>query len=96
MKPLILSLILLSSTSVFADTYTGVVSDVKHFKNGGVAVDLDGKYPNQKMALYIPPESVASVGALPTDGNKVTATGDVVPYKGHDEIKIRSKDQWKW
>jgi hypothetical protein len=23
----------------------GVVSDVKHFHNGGVALDLDGAYP---------------------------------------------------
>jgi hypothetical protein len=86
----------LLSIPVFADTYTGVVSDVKHFHNGGVAVDLDGHYPNQKMALYVPPANAATVGALPSEGATVTATGPVVSYHGKPEIKIYQADQWKW
>jgi hypothetical protein len=79
-----------------ADTYTGMVSDVKHFHNGGVAVDLDGHWPHEKMALYIPPRDAAAVGALPAEGAKVTATGTVDQYRGKPEIKIHQASQWKW
>jgi len=79
-----------------ADTYTGMVSGVKHFHNGGIAVDLDGNWPHEKMALYIPPADVATVGALPAAGNKVTATGTIGQYRGKPELKIRQASQWKW
>jgi DNA/RNA endonuclease YhcR with UshA esterase domain len=79
-----------------ADTYTGVVSAVKHFHNGGVVVDLDDKYPNEKMQLYESPSEVTTVGALPAEGAKVTATGDIIPYHGKPEIKIHQASQWHW
>ena len=84
------------TASTLADTYTGVVSAVKHFHNGGVAVDLDGRYPHEKIALYVPPADASSVGALPAEGNKVTATGTVSQYHGKPEIKIHQASQWKW
>jgi hypothetical protein len=86
----------LAALPAFADTYTGVVSGVKHFAKGGVAVDMDGKYPDQKMTLYVSPKDEATVGALPAEGAKVTATGEVTPYHGKPEIKIHAADQWKW
>ena len=79
-----------------ADTYTGVVSGVKQFASGGVAVDLDGKYPDQKMTLYVSPKDEATVGALPSEGAKVTATGTITHYRGEPEIKIHEAGQWKW
>jgi hypothetical protein len=93
-----LSLILLLAITLpgLADTYTGVVSNVKHFHNGGVAVDLDGHWPHEKMALYVPPADAATVGALPTEGAKVTASGTVERYRGKPEIKIYQASQWKW
>jgi hypothetical protein len=84
------------SVSAIGDTYTGIVSDVKHFHNGGVAVDLDGEYPNQKMTFYLPPDAAPKVGALPAVGTKVTGAGTQIAYKGRPEIKIYSSDQWKW
>ena len=78
------------------DIYTGVVSGVKHFKHGGVAVDMDGKYPDQKMTLYVSPEDEAAVGKLPPEGSKVTATGTITQYHGKPEIKIHDAGQWKW
>jgi hypothetical protein len=96
MKALLFSILILSTIPAVADSYTGVVSGVKHFSGGAVAVDLDGKYPHEKMALYVPAIDAAAVGALPTEGAKVTATGDVVPYKGKPEIKITTKSQWSW
>jgi len=79
-----------------ADSYTGIVSGVKHFHSGGIAVDLDGKYPDQKFTFYVPPEAAAKVGALPPEGAKVTGTGTQIAYKGKPEIKIFTADQWKW
>lgn len=83
-------------TSVIADTYTGTVSGVKHFIQGGIAVNLDGAYPHQKMTLYVPENATARVGALPSFGVTVTATGTITQYQGKPEIKIYSASQWKW
>jgi hypothetical protein len=97
MKALLFVCALLAfSLPALAGTYTGIVSGVKHFHNGGVAVDLDGAYPNQKMTFYVPPEDAAKVGPLPPEGAKVTATGTQALYKGKPEIKIFAPDQWKW
>jgi hypothetical protein len=79
-----------------ADSYTGVVSDVKYFHNGGVAVDLDGHWPNEKMVLYVPPADATTVGALPVEGAKVTASGTTDQYRAKPEIKIHQASQWKW
>ena len=56
MKSHLLAVVVLAffSSTVLADTYTGVVSGVKQFHSGGTAVDMDGAYPNQKMVLYVP------------------------------------------
>lgn len=96
MKSLRLSLLLVSFASMaMADTYTGVVSQVKQFKSGGTAVDMDGAYPHQKMVLYVP-AGETKVTKMPSVGDKVTATGEVTKHKGRPEIKIHSDDQWKW
>jgi DNA/RNA endonuclease YhcR with UshA esterase domain len=97
MKSLLLSVVVLVSLSsvALADTYTGVVSEVKQFHSGGTAVDLDGAYPNQKMALYVPANETR-VTKMPAVGDKVTAKGKITEYKGRPEIKIHSDDQWSW
>lgn len=87
---------LLFSIPAFADTYTGVVSGLKHYPQGGVAVFLDGRYPRQKMMLYVPSEYRAAVGPLPSRDAKVTATGTTIQYQGKPEIKIFQASQWKW
>jgi hypothetical protein len=87
---------LLLASPCLADTYTGIVSDTKRFHNGGIAVDLDGRYPNEKMALYVPPADSATIGTIPPVGARVTATGTIKPYHGTPEIKIHKADQWKW
>ncbi len=79
-----------------ADTYTGVVFGEKNFHSGGVAVDLDGRYPNQKMTLYIAPGLETAIGKLPPIGAKVTAMGTVTQYHGKSEIKITSAGQLSW
>jgi hypothetical protein len=70
MNPLLLPLLLAISIPAFADTYTGTVSEVKRLHNGGIAVDLDGKYPREKKILYVPADDVAAVGTIPTPDTK--------------------------
>jgi hypothetical protein len=96
MNPLLLPLLLAISIPAFADTYTGTVSEVKRLHNGGIAVDLDGKYPREKKILYVPADDVAAVGTIPTPDTKVTATGSTFPYKGVPEIKIHKPNQRSW
>jgi len=48
------------------------------------------------MALYLPPSDASGMGALPGEGDKVTATGTVDQYRGKPEIKIHNASQWKW
>jgi DNA/RNA endonuclease YhcR with UshA esterase domain len=97
MKSFLFTLLVLVSLSslTLADTYTGVVSEVKQFHSGGTAVDMDGAYPNQKMVLYVSAADT-KVTKMPAVGDKVTATGEITQYKGKPEIKIHSDDQWKW
>jgi hypothetical protein len=96
MKALVCLVALFVATPALADTYAGVVWNVKHFAKGGVAVDMDGPYTQQKMTLYVPTSSEDAVGGLPKEGDHVTATGAFVQYKGRPEIKILSSDQRKW
>jgi hypothetical protein len=94
--PLCAAIFILAALPALADTYAGVVSGVKHFASGGVAVDVDGKYPDQKMTLYVSARDEATVGKLPTDGASVTATGTITQYHGKPEIKVHDANQWKW
>jgi hypothetical protein len=55
---------LLFMVPAFADTYTGVTSGIKHFPKRGIAVDMDGRYPNQKMTLYMQSKNEADVVAV--------------------------------
>jgi len=96
MKSILIILLAGMSVPALADTYTGVVEGTKHFRNGGIVVDLDGKYPNEKMQLYVPPADANAVGPLPSEGAKVTATGDIISYHSKPEIKIRQPSQWHW
>ena len=97
MRTVLCAVVLFCITApAFANTYTGVVSGVKHFAKGGVAVDMDGKYPEEKMTLYVCPKDEATVGALPPEGAKVRATGTTTQYHGKPEIKIHEASQWKW
>jgi DNA/RNA endonuclease YhcR with UshA esterase domain len=96
-KSLLLSVVIMVSFSclALADTYTGIVSEVKQFHSGGTAVDMDGTYPNQKMVLYVA-AGETKVTKMPAVGDTVTSTGTVTSYKGRPEIKIHSDAQWKW
>ena len=96
MKLFIALLLLILPASTFGDSYTGIVSEIKHFHDGGIAIDLDGKYPREKMILYVPSEDVSAIGAMPPENTNVTAHGVIVPYKGTPEIKMHQAKQWTW
>ncbi len=58
-----------------------------------MAIDLDGKYPDQKMTLYIRASNIAKFTALPHDGDVVKATGPETHYHGKPEIVLRDPSQ---
>lgn len=71
-------------------TLRGVVAEVHHFHRGGVAIDLDAKYPHEAFTLYIPAGEAAQFGNLDQwIGRTITARGPVKLYRGsRPEIKI--------
>jgi hypothetical protein len=48
MKSILVILLADMNLPALADTYTGVVAGTKHFRNEGVVVDLDAKYPTRR------------------------------------------------
>ncbi len=95
-RHLFLLLVVLSCSSCSHHGYTGEVYGVKYLPRGDVAIDMDGRYPNQKMTLYVSAADFVSVEPIPPVGAKVTAKGKVTEYQGHQEIRIHSRSQWKW
>ena len=76
--------------------YAGHIDEVRNTR-GGVVIDLDGRYPNQKMVVFIPREYIASMGGhFPRLGTTLKVTGSVTDYKGSPEIIITSPDQLTW
>jgi len=76
--------------------YTGTVDEI-HPTRSSVLIDMDGRYPYQKMTLYLPREAVSRIqGRWPAIGATVTAKGEVTNYRGRPEIIIRDPSQLSW
>ena len=88
-------LFLLTLTGLAHADYTGTVSNVHTFKDGGIAINLDGKWPHSKMTLYIAPKNVAQFTALPAKGDIVTGIGKTIDYEGYPEIILEEPSQLK-
>lgn len=56
-------------------------------------INLGAAYPNQIFTILIWGENRSSVGALPSDGERVCASGKIQEYRGVPEIVVRSKAQ---
>jgi hypothetical protein len=85
--------------------YSGQVSGM-HNTGYGLVLDLDGKYPNQKMTVWIPTrslkdfyEGVSAVRqdfdktynpVLPQVGEKLLIYGPVTEYKARPEIVVNN------
>jgi len=96
MKPLYLLLACVALTACSRSGYTGTVEDI-HRTRSSVLIDLDGRYPNQKMTLYLPSEAVFRVhGHWPAIGTTITAKGEVTNYRGRPEIVIHDPSQLSW
>ncbi len=53
-------------------------------------INLDAAYPNQVFTILIWGDDRQKVGALPTEGARVCATGMIQEYRGVPEIVVRS------
>ena len=56
-------------------------------------INLDAAYPNQIFTILIWGENRQNVGPLPSDGERVCATGRIEEYRGVPEIVVKSKAQ---
>jgi len=79
--------------------YSGVVSEVKGVR-AGVLIDLDGRYPNQRMTVYVPGAVVPHWRDVhpgwPSVGTRITVTGPVTQYRGRPEIVVNDPAQVNW
>ena len=56
-------------------------------------INLDDAYPHQVFTILVWGDDRPKVGALPTEGARVCATGLIQDYKGVPEIVVRSSGQ---
>ncbi|MFP5234337.1 MAG: DNA-binding protein [Acidobacteriota bacterium] len=56
-------------------------------------INLDAAYPNQIFTILIWGDNRSNVGPLPSDGERVCATGRIQEYRGVPEIVVKSKAQ---
>lgn len=77
----------------------GTVSEVRYFPNGKGAptlINLDGKYPDQKLTLVIYGESRAKFKADPEkdySDHKVKVYGRISEFKGRPQIVLYDENQ---
>jgi hypothetical protein len=96
MKGICLALTCVCLIACSRSGFTGRVDEIRSVRSG-VVVDLDGRYPNQKMTLYLPRETVFRIhGHWPTIGARITAKGAVTNYRGRPEIVINDPSQLSW
>ena len=96
MKRIFLLLACVGVTACSRAGYTGTVDDI-HPTRSSVLIDLDGRYPYQKMTLYVPKETVFLIhGRWPAIGSTITAKGEVTTYRGRPEIVINDPSQLSW
>jgi DNA/RNA endonuclease YhcR with UshA esterase domain len=56
-------------------------------------INLDAAYPNQVFTILVWGDDRQKVGALPTEGSRVCATGMIQEYRGVPEIVVKSSGQ---
>ena len=96
MKRIFLLLACVGVTACSRVGYTGTVDDI-HPTRSSVLIDLDGRYPYQKMTLYVPKETVFLIhGRWPAIGATITVKGKVTNYRGRPEIVINDPSQLSW
>jgi len=56
-------------------------------------INLDAAYPNQVFTILVWGDDRQKVGALPREGSRVCAKGEIQVYRGVPEIVVRSSGQ---
>jgi exonuclease VII large subunit len=95
MKPKVaLLLACLSLCGCSRTAYNGQVSEIRQTK-GGLVIDLDGTYPKQAMAVYIPRSAEYKFPSFPNVGDALVVKGKVSQYRGRPEIIVTSPAQFE-
>jgi hypothetical protein len=74
----------------------GKVDGVYHHRNGHIFLNLDGKYPNQKMSIIIWKDYVNNFKNLHFLNKRICVKGFVREYKNIPEIYLKDKKQIKF
>jgi exonuclease VII large subunit len=74
----------------------GRVDGVYHHRNGHLFLNLDGKYPNQKMSVIIWKRYVNEFKNFYFLGKTICIKGVVKEYKGTPEIFLKNRYQVKF
>jgi len=73
----------------------GKVYGIYHHKKGHIFINLDGKYPNQKMTFIIWSRYKDNFNYLNFNGKTICAKGVIKEYKGRTEMFIKTQKQIK-
>ncbi len=74
----------------------GVVTQVSTPKSGVVYLNMDGKYPDNKLTAVILKRDTENFSDVKSfDGKKVEITGKLQEYKGRLEIILKTPEQIK-
>jgi len=73
----------------------GKVYGVYHHRNGHLFLNLDGRYPHQKMTVVIWKEYVDNFDSIRFKNRRICVQGRIRCYKGKPEIFLKSRSQLK-
>jgi len=71
----------------------GKVDGIYHHRNGHIFLNLDGRYPNQKMSVIIWKRYVDEFKNLHFLGKNICVKGLIKEYKGIPEIFLKNRHQ---
>jgi len=71
----------------------GKIKEIYHHKNGHIFLDLDGKYPNQKMTLIIWNDYKNNFNNINFKNKYICVKGFIKTYKDKIEMFLENKSQ---
>jgi len=74
----------------------GKVDGVYHHRNGHIFLNLDGKYPNQKMSVIIWKDYVNNFKGFHFLDKSICVKGLIKIYKGIPEMFLENKNQLRF
>ena len=74
----------------------GIVDGIYHHRNGHIFLNLDGKYPNQKMSVIIWKDYVNNFKNIHFLNKIICVKGIIKEYKNKPEMFLEEKNQLRF